>query len=329
MRGNGVSSSTPRHSFQMRAMIRSTSANSSSTVGKRHLDVELGELLEPVGAQVLVPEAAGDLVVALESRDHEQLLVDLRALRQREEPPGLQPCRDQEVARAFGRRLAHDRRLDVDETGGLHLLPDDRDRLRAHPDVALEPLAAQVEPAVADPQRLVDSLLVELERQRCRAADHLEHDSTCTSISPVAMPRVHGLGASAARPRRGPARRTRCAGRAPRRRRRRDRSGLITSCSDAALVTQVDEDQPPMVAAARDPARERDGPPHVVGRELASDRVTPRHGVMRVATTSSRPNRALVSAAAPDRGLLAARITTVCARVRPACVIWPLKERPA
>ena len=68
--------------LQMRATIRSISANSVVEVGERHLDVELRQLLQPVGAQILVPEAARDLVVALEAGDHEQLLVDLRALRQ-------------------------------------------------------------------------------------------------------------------------------------------------------------------------------------------------------------------------------------------------------
>ena len=38
-------------------------------------------------------------------------------------------------------------------------------------EVALHPLAAQVEPAVPEPQRLVDVLLVELERQRRRARE--------------------------------------------------------------------------------------------------------------------------------------------------------------
>ena len=90
-------------------------------VGERHLDVELRDLLQPVGAEILVPEAARDLVVALEAGDHEQLLVDLRDLRQREEAAGLQPRRDEEVARALRRRLAHDRRLDVDEAARLHL----------------------------------------------------------------------------------------------------------------------------------------------------------------------------------------------------------------
>ena len=44
-----------------------------------HLHVHLGELGLPVGAQILVPEAAADLDVALEARDLEQLLVELRA----------------------------------------------------------------------------------------------------------------------------------------------------------------------------------------------------------------------------------------------------------
>ena len=51
-------------------------------VDEAALDVELGELGLAVSTQVLVPEAAGDLVVALDARDHEQLLEQLRRLRQ-------------------------------------------------------------------------------------------------------------------------------------------------------------------------------------------------------------------------------------------------------
>ena len=143
-------------------------------VRKRHLDVELRQLLEAVGAKILVAEAPGDLVVALEAGDREQLLVDLGRLRQREEAPLLEAGRDEEVARALRRRLGHDRRLDVDEARRLHLLADDRDESRARPDVALKALPAQVEPAVAEAERLVDALLVELERQRRTARDDLE-----------------------------------------------------------------------------------------------------------------------------------------------------------
>ena len=56
-------------------------------VGEAQLDVELRQLLHPVGAEVLVAEADRDLVVAVEAGDHRQLLEDLRALRQREEAP--------------------------------------------------------------------------------------------------------------------------------------------------------------------------------------------------------------------------------------------------
>ena len=63
-----------------------------------HLEVELGELGLAVGAQVLVAEAAGDLVVALEAAHHQQLLVELRRLRQRVPGAGL------DAARARGSR---------------------------------------------------------------------------------------------------------------------------------------------------------------------------------------------------------------------------------
>ena len=143
-------------------------------VGEGHLDVELRQLLRPVGAQILVAEAAGDLVVALEAGDHEQLLGDLRRLRQREEAPLLETRRDQEVARALGSRLEEDRGLDVQEPGALHHPADDRDHLGAEPEVALEAFAPEVEPAVPDAQRLVDVLVVELERERRAGGDDLE-----------------------------------------------------------------------------------------------------------------------------------------------------------
>ena len=58
-----------------------------------HLHVELGELGLPVGAGVLVAEAADDLHVLLAARGHEDLLEELRALRQGVEAAGVQPAR--------------------------------------------------------------------------------------------------------------------------------------------------------------------------------------------------------------------------------------------
>ena len=164
-------------------------------VGEAHLDVELRDLLDAVGAEILVAEADRDLVVAVEAGDHRQLLQDLRALRQRVEAARLQARRDDEVARALGRRLEEDRRLDVEEAGLLHLAADDPDHLRAQADVALQLVAAQVEPAVAEAQRLVDVLLVELERQRRRAADDLERLDLQLDLARRHV-RVDGLGAA-------------------------------------------------------------------------------------------------------------------------------------
>jgi hypothetical protein len=55
-----------------------------------HLDVELVEHQRAVGAAGLVAEAGGDLEVAVEARDHRQLLELLRRLRQRVELAGMQ-----------------------------------------------------------------------------------------------------------------------------------------------------------------------------------------------------------------------------------------------
>jgi hypothetical protein len=88
-----------------------------------HLDVELVELAgRAVGARVLVAEAGRDLEIAVEARDHQQLLELLRRLRQRVELAGMDARRHQEVARAFRRRRGQDRRLEFEEALLLHAL---------------------------------------------------------------------------------------------------------------------------------------------------------------------------------------------------------------
>ncbi len=84
---------------------------------ERHLDVDLGELGLAVGAQVLVAEAARDLVVAVDAADHEDLLEELRRLRQRVERPAVDAARDQIVARPFRRAARQHRRFDLEEPG--------------------------------------------------------------------------------------------------------------------------------------------------------------------------------------------------------------------
>ena len=84
------------------------------------LGVELHELVLPVGPQVLVPQAAGDLVVAVDAADHQQLLEQLRRLRQRVEAARHLARRHEELAGALRRRRHEHRRLDLDEALPLH-----------------------------------------------------------------------------------------------------------------------------------------------------------------------------------------------------------------
>ena len=105
----------PAASAHARTVSSSSTREHVLDADERHLEVDLRELELAVGALVLVAEAARDLEVAVEARDHQQLLHELRRLRQRVERAGLEPARHQEVARALGRRLREDRRLDLEE----------------------------------------------------------------------------------------------------------------------------------------------------------------------------------------------------------------------
>ena len=297
----------------------------SSTSGKAISTSSWVNSCDPIGAQILIPEAAGDLVVALEACDHEQLLEDLRRLRQREELAGLQARRDEEVAGAFGGRLEEDRRLDVEEAGLLHRAPDDRDHLRPQADVALELVAAQVEPAVADAERLVDVLLVELEGQRRARRDDLELvdlelDGAGREV------RVDVLR-SAGRDLAGRAQDELVADVVRRLRGFGGAFRVDDELADAGRVAEVDEDEAAVVAAARDPAGEGVPLARLLGPELARAQVAPAHRDL--TASSSDPNS---SSLAPARLTVAPpprAITVALAPTRPACVSCPLRERPA
>ena len=140
-----------------------------------HLDVELGELRLAVGAEVFVPVAARDLVVPLHAADHEQLLEQLRRLRQGVPGAGLEPGRDQEVAGAFRGGAGHRRRLDLDEVLVVQHLAGGAADLAAQPHGRGRAAAAQVQVAVLEADLLADvDPVVDRERQRRGLGQHLE-----------------------------------------------------------------------------------------------------------------------------------------------------------
>ena len=231
-----------------------------------------------VGAQVLVAEAARDLVVAVGPRDHEDLLEELRRLRQGVETVRLQAHRDEEVARALGRRLGQHRRLDLEEA----LLVEVGAR-RLHDVVAQDQVgehrrAPQVEVAVLQAQRLVDLAALrglDLEGRRLRLVQHLELGDADLDLAGRQL-RVHRLGATRDD---GAARREDELGadRLGQRVRRRGRGRIDDELHDAAAVAQVDEDQLAVVAPVRDPAGELDLATDVVAAQLAGIAVAQAH----------------------------------------------------
>jgi hypothetical protein len=103
------------------------------------------------------------------------LLELLRGLRQRVELSRVQTRRNKEVAGALGARRREDGSLQIEEAPIGHLLPDAGDDGGTQQDVAMHPLAAQVEEAVGEPGLLIHLLFGEdTERQRVAAAQHLD-----------------------------------------------------------------------------------------------------------------------------------------------------------
>ena len=144
---------------------------------ERRLEVDLRVLRLAVGAQVLVAEAARELVVPVQTGDHEDLLEHLRRLRQRVEAVRLEARGDEEVSRALGRRPGEVRRLDLDEAVGVEVGARRLRRRVAQLEVGEHRRAAQVEVAVLEAQRLVDVDLLrrlDLERRRLGAVQDLE-----------------------------------------------------------------------------------------------------------------------------------------------------------
>ena len=145
--------------------------------GEAHLDVDLGELGLPVVAQVLVAEAAGDLEVLVEPRDHEELLEDLRRLGESVELARAEAARDQEVARAPRRVLDHVGGLELEEAGLGEGRPGQGRELRPEDEVALERGPPQVEVAVAQAGGLegVEALVVgDRQGRRIRRREELD-----------------------------------------------------------------------------------------------------------------------------------------------------------
>ena len=222
-----------------------------------HLEIELVEFARAaVGAGILVAEAGRDLEIAVEARDHDQLLEHLRRLRERVELARMDPARDQIVARALGAEAV---RIGVWNSVKPCSIIRRRIELitwRAQHDVGVDPLAAQVEIAVVEADILRIVLLARHRHRQLlgRRLDRRPRRAT-TSISPVGS---FGLVASGPRATTSPVIVTtnsarRCSSIAQR---LAARAG--DDLGEPVMVAQIDEQHAAMIALAVDPAGQAD-----------------------------------------------------------------------
>ena len=116
---------------------------------KGQLHIQLGELRLAVGAQIFVTEAARNLVVTIHAGHHQQLLENLRRLRQRVELPRVHPAGHQVIARAFRRGLGQDRCLKLGIARRLQVMAYGLVHARSDAHVVLHAWAPQIQVAVA------------------------------------------------------------------------------------------------------------------------------------------------------------------------------------
>jgi hypothetical protein len=245
-----------------------------------HLEVELGELRLAVGAQILVAEAARDLVVALVAAHHQQLLEQLRGLRQRVEGARREPGGDEEVAGALGGGAGEDRRLDLDEVVRVQVVAHGADDGVAQEQRVAHRLAAQVEHPVAQADELVDLRgLVDRERRGQGVGEELHRRHGQLDLT-RAQTRVDVALLAADHL---PARREDVLRAQPLRERMRlgRRLRVEDELDDARAVAEVDEDEAAVVAPAVHPAGDADPLAYPAGVQLAAPGIAVRVGARR------------------------------------------------
>ena len=99
---------------------------------------------EAIRPEILVPEAAHDLEVALEPGDHQDLLKQLWRLRERVEAARCEPARHEEVPGALRRGPRQHRRLDLDEALAVEVVARRAAHLVAQQEVTQHRRAAEI-----------------------------------------------------------------------------------------------------------------------------------------------------------------------------------------
>ena len=117
---------------------------------KAHFQIKLVKFArQTVGARVFIAETGGDLEIAVETGDHQQLLILLWCLRQCKEFACVDAAWHKKVARAFGAGCRQDGRRIFGEADIFHPAARFANDLCALDDIGVERFAAQIEKAVS------------------------------------------------------------------------------------------------------------------------------------------------------------------------------------
>ena len=137
-------------------------------VDKTHFKVDLRKLGLTVGAQILVAEATGNLVVTVHAADHKQLFVLLRTLRQRVETAGVNTAWHKVVARAFRAGTTKHRGFDFKEAALVQVITCDFANLAAKHKVLLQLLTSEIDVTILKAQHFVGVFVTDGKRSRFR-----------------------------------------------------------------------------------------------------------------------------------------------------------------
>ena len=233
-----------------------------------HLHVQLVEVGgRAVGARVFVTEARRDLEILVEAADHDQLLELLRRLRQRVELARMQTRRHEEVARAFGRRRGDDRRLELVEIGVPHAFTHGFHDVGAQDHLVMQALATQVEEAIGQTGLFgIFQLAEDRQRQFLGLAQDfdiadidLDLAGRDLRVDQALVAQFHGA-VDADHPFRA-------------RFFHRLEGGAVAVTEHlrhTVMIAKIDEEHPPVIAHAMDPARKADGLTGVGGAQICA-----------------------------------------------------------
>ena len=141
---------------------------------ERGLDIHLGEFRLTVSAQVFVAKTFGDLIIAVKTCHHQQLLEQLWRLWQCEKLSRVYARWHQIIARAFRCGFGQHRRFDVDKTAAVEETAKRHRHLVTQHHVLLHLRTAQIDYSMCQAHCFGQVFVVQLERGRQRRIQHLD-----------------------------------------------------------------------------------------------------------------------------------------------------------